>query len=29
MVDRTACPDELHQMVLQDAIRGFIKNMEP
>jgi AcrR family transcriptional regulator len=28
MVDRTACPDELHQMVLQDAIRGFIKNME-
>jgi AcrR family transcriptional regulator len=28
MVNRTACPDELHQMVLQDAIRGFIKNME-
>jgi AcrR family transcriptional regulator len=28
MVNRTACPDELHQMVLQDAIQGFIKNME-
>jgi AcrR family transcriptional regulator len=28
MVNRTACPDELHQMVLQDAIRGYIKNME-
>jgi AcrR family transcriptional regulator len=27
MVNRTACPNELHQMVLQDAIRGFIKNM--
>jgi AcrR family transcriptional regulator len=28
MVNRTACPHELHQLVLQDAIRGFIKNME-
>lgn len=28
MVNRTACPDELHQMVLQDAIQGFIKNMD-
>jgi AcrR family transcriptional regulator len=28
MVNRTACPDELHQMVLQDAIRGYIKHIE-
>lgn len=28
MVNRTACPHELHQLVLQDAIRGFIKNMQ-
>ncbi|MGV3505163.1 MAG: TetR/AcrR family transcriptional regulator [Adhaeribacter sp.] len=28
MVNRTACPHELHQGVLQDAVRGFIKNME-
>ncbi|MDB5261483.1 MAG: TetR family transcriptional regulator [Adhaeribacter sp.] len=27
MVDRTACPDSLHQLVLQDAVRGFIKNV--
>lgn len=28
MVNRTACPLELHQLVLQDAVKGFIKNME-
>lgn len=28
MVNRTACPHELHELVLQDAVRGFIKNME-
>ena len=27
MVDRTACPDSLHQLVLQDAVKGFIRNI--
>ncbi len=28
MVERTACPDSLHELVLEDAVRGFIKNIQ-
>jgi AcrR family transcriptional regulator len=28
MVERTACPDNLHELVLEDAVRGFIKNIQ-
>ncbi|WP_146904865.1 TetR/AcrR family transcriptional regulator [Adhaeribacter aerolatus] len=28
MVDQTASPDNLHELILEDAVRGFIKNIQ-